>query len=215
MLSYIGESMPTLTEGASGQQKSRDELRQDCPAQAREQGLDLTTLTASIRGQWVELMDCVHCVSDKFLDSESNRARIRELVAEQERIITGLKARETEAGKQKHPVQRVTSMNTDRIEQLKEDPAALRAMALGFLFDWLSSERLRQSPRLPRRCWGAPSEAVSNQRAGMTKRPRSWRKLVLDWPHKLGYSGSRRAVGLDEHGVRSTAAKNACGLTGL
>jgi len=37
-------------------------------------------------------MDCVHCVSDKYLDSASNRARIRELVAEQERIITGLKA---------------------------------------------------------------------------------------------------------------------------
>lgn len=44
------------------------------------------------RGQWAELMDCVHCISDKYLDSESNRARIRELVAEQERIITGLKA---------------------------------------------------------------------------------------------------------------------------
>jgi len=44
------------------------------------------------QGQWAELMDCVHCVSDKYLDSASNRARIRELVAEQERIITGLKA---------------------------------------------------------------------------------------------------------------------------
>ena len=44
------------------------------------------------RGQWGELMDCVHCVSEKYLDSESNRARIRELVAEQEQIIAGLKA---------------------------------------------------------------------------------------------------------------------------
>lgn len=43
-------------------------------------------------GQWSELMDCVHCVSEKYLDSESNRARIRELVTEQERIIAGLKA---------------------------------------------------------------------------------------------------------------------------
>lgn len=34
------------------------------------------------QGQWSELMDCVHCVSDKYLDSESNRARIRELVAQ-------------------------------------------------------------------------------------------------------------------------------------
>jgi hypothetical protein len=31
-------------------------------------------------------------------------------------------------------------MNTDKIEQLKEDPVALRAMALGLLFDWLGSE---------------------------------------------------------------------------
>ncbi|QVV66965.1 hypothetical protein [Synechococcus sp. LA31] len=31
-------------------------------------------------------------------------------------------------------------MNTDRIEELKEDPVALRAMALGLLFDWLGSE---------------------------------------------------------------------------
>ncbi|WP_256437216.1 hypothetical protein [Synechococcus sp. LA31] len=37
-------------------------------------------------------MDCVHCVSDEHLDTQSNRARIRELVAEQERIISGLKA---------------------------------------------------------------------------------------------------------------------------
>jgi hypothetical protein len=44
------------------------------------------------RGQWAELMECVHCVSDKHLDTQSNRARIRELVAEQERIISGLKA---------------------------------------------------------------------------------------------------------------------------
>lgn len=44
------------------------------------------------RGQWTELMDCVHCVSDRYLDTQGNRARIRELVAEQERIISGLKA---------------------------------------------------------------------------------------------------------------------------
>jgi hypothetical protein len=31
-------------------------------------------------------------------------------------------------------------MNIDRVERLKEDPSALRAMALGLLFDWLASE---------------------------------------------------------------------------
>jgi hypothetical protein len=37
-------------------------------------------------------MNCVHCISDQHLDTQSNLARIRELVAEQEQIISGLKA---------------------------------------------------------------------------------------------------------------------------
>ena len=84
--------MPTLTDKPVALSKSHV-MSFGKIAQLRRENRDLIDYAHRFyQGQWAELMDCVHCVSDKFLDSESNRARIRELVAEQERIITGLKA---------------------------------------------------------------------------------------------------------------------------
>ena len=40
----------------------------------------------------------------------------------------------------KTPVEHVTSIKTNKIERMKEQPAALPAMALGLLFAWLGSE---------------------------------------------------------------------------
>lgn len=84
--------MPALTEKRLTLSKSHL-MNFGKIAQLRRENRDLIEYAHRFyQGQWGELMDCVHCVSDKYLDSESNRARIRELVAEQERIITGLKA---------------------------------------------------------------------------------------------------------------------------
>ncbi len=47
-------------------------------------------------------------------------------------------------------------MKTDRNERLKKDPASLRAMALGLLFDWLSSESFK-SPATAKEMLGCPS----------------------------------------------------------
>lgn len=84
--------MPTLQEYSQVFTKSHA-LNFGKIVQLRRESRDIIDYAHRFyRGQWAELMECVHCVGTKYLDAESNRARLRELVAEQEQIISGLKA---------------------------------------------------------------------------------------------------------------------------
>lgn len=71
-------------------------------------------------------------------------------------------------------------MTTDTIERLKEDPAALRAMALGFLFDWLGSDSFknpapfRELSKCPELARFRPSDYRDS---GTVK----LRNMILDW----------------------------------
>jgi hypothetical protein len=76
-------------------------------------------------------------------------------------------------------------MNTDRIEQLREDPAALRAMALGLLFDWLSSESFK-SPATAKEMLGCPELKRFQPESWYDQEARELRKLVLDWLQQAG-----------------------------
>jgi hypothetical protein len=43
------------------------------------------------REEWPELMKCVHCVSDAYTTTETNKQRLRELVEKEQMALDGLK----------------------------------------------------------------------------------------------------------------------------
>ena len=71
-------------------------------------------------------------------------------------------------------------MTTDTIEKLKEDPAALRAMALGFLFDWLGSESF-ENPAYDEDLRNCPELKRFYPDDWQDQETRQLRRLVIDW----------------------------------
>jgi hypothetical protein len=43
------------------------------------------------RDEWPDLMACVHCVSDQYTTTATNKQRLRELVDREQRALDGLK----------------------------------------------------------------------------------------------------------------------------
>ena len=43
------------------------------------------------RDEWPDLMACVHCVSDRYTTTESNKQRLRELVEKEQKALDGLR----------------------------------------------------------------------------------------------------------------------------
>lgn len=71
-------------------------------------------------------------------------------------------------------------MKTDKIENLERDPAALRAMALGFLFDWLGSESFK-NPAPFRELAGCPELARFRPADYRDKETLQLRNMILEW----------------------------------
>jgi hypothetical protein len=71
-------------------------------------------------------------------------------------------------------------MTTDSIERLREDPAALRAMALGFLFDWMGSEDFK-NPAPFRDLSRCPELARFRPADHRDKETMQLRNMILDW----------------------------------
>lgn len=76
-------------------------------------------------------------------------------------------------------------MTTDKIERLKEDPAALRAMALGFFFDWLGSESF-QNPAYDEDLQGCPELKRFYSDDWQDDETRQLRRVVIDWLKAAG-----------------------------
>lgn len=43
------------------------------------------------REDWKELLECAHCVSDRYRTTEANKKRLRELVEREQRALDGLR----------------------------------------------------------------------------------------------------------------------------
>lgn len=71
-------------------------------------------------------------------------------------------------------------MTTDGIERLREDPAALRAMALGFLFDWMGSETF-QNPAYIEDLSGCPALKRFYSDDWNDRETKETRWLVVKW----------------------------------
>jgi hypothetical protein len=85
-------------------------------------------------------------------------------------------------------------MNTDRIEQPKEDPVALRAMALGLLFDWLGSESFK-NPATTEELLTCPELERFRPEDWLDREARDLWRLLTEWLTQSGLlrykSGSR------------------------
>ena len=76
-------------------------------------------------------------------------------------------------------------MATDKIERLREDPAALRAMALGFFFDWLGSENF-QNPAYDEDLRTCPELKRFYSDDWQDQETRRLRMLIIDWLKAAG-----------------------------
>lgn len=76
-------------------------------------------------------------------------------------------------------------MTTDTIERLREDPSALRAMALGFFLDWLGSESF-QNPAYDEDLRGCPELKRFYPDDWRNDEARQLRRLVIEWLRTAG-----------------------------
>lgn len=76
-------------------------------------------------------------------------------------------------------------MDTDSIEQLRADPAALRAMALGLLFDWLGSESFK-NPATSRELLACPELRRFEPENWQDREAIELRNLLLKWLREAG-----------------------------